>query len=680
MVQTINRPVVKLQRQDITFINLHNFYADKENHLKIVLVYEGSELRTLLSYEEWMRIQDETQLRFYLYHSNNNHIWRNVSFGQLKKISERFPLFRYFIVRINESDGDFISRILGHEEISKSFELLQNKGAQVFRVKIPRLDHITNDKCCGMEMKHTMYEYYDMIVDGDLEEPWYLQKMTDTIPTQGVKIGNVWGKTLGEASRTIYIVGPCIAGGIIVPEGESLAEILLEKLQLKKMEYAIRPIQQVLDDEKEFARILTFDIKKNDIVIFISHLLNDCELDTTDLYNAYNGEKWLYQDVPMHATVTGNRLIVDAMIETIIEPACAASDISQDNAIIYQGEPQFNHDDLDGIENYVTKIRNMRHVPQSAEVGALVMNCNPFTYGHRHLVEYAAGQVDFLYLFIVEEDLSAVPFSDRLFMAYEGTKDFSNVVVVPSGQFIASQTTFKNYFERETEMREANAEEDLYLFARYIAKGLNITKRFVGQEPLDYLTNTYNQTMKEIFPKYGLELVEIPRKELDDGEVISASTVRELLLGEKWDNIEKYVPATTLEYLKKIEDVVRDRIKRKKEPQDDMQERIQEFVELIGAFDKVILYSIGKAARGLIALLPQEVAERFEYCDKCAIEQDICFQGKKVIPPGELLSTYRDYKIIVASTLYGSQIYEEFVEMGVDMDRCIFNMMLPNVE
>ncbi len=159
-----------------------------------------------------------------------------------------------------------------------------------------------------------------------------------------------------------------------------------------------------------------------------------------------------------------------------------------------------------------------------------------------------------------------------------------------------------------------------------------------------------------------------------------ASTVRRLLLGEKWDEIEKYVPMTTLEYLKKIKTVVADRIKRKKEPRDDIQKQVQDFVEMIGTFDKVILYSIGQAARGLVALLPQEILEHLEYCDKSAVGEDIYFQGKRVVPPEELLSTYKDYKIIVASTLFGSQIYEEFVKMGIDIGRCIFNTMLLNAE
>jgi [citrate (pro-3S)-lyase] ligase len=39
------------------------------------------------------------------------------------------------------------------------------------------------------------------------------------------------------------------------------------------------------------------------------------------------------------------------------------------------------------------------------------MNANPFTLGHRHLVEQAAARCDALHLFVVREDASFFPFS-----------------------------------------------------------------------------------------------------------------------------------------------------------------------------------------------------------------------------------------------------------------------------
>ncbi|MDE6054695.1 MAG: adenylyltransferase/cytidyltransferase family protein, partial [Lachnospiraceae bacterium] len=40
------------------------------------------------------------------------------------------------------------------------------------------------------------------------------------------------------------------------------------------------------------------------------------------------------------------------------------------------------------------------------KVGSIVMNCNPFTRGHRYLIEQALMKVDKLYVFVVEEDKS----------------------------------------------------------------------------------------------------------------------------------------------------------------------------------------------------------------------------------------------------------------------------------
>ncbi|MCP6368345.1 adenylyltransferase/cytidyltransferase family protein, partial [Klebsiella pneumoniae] len=47
------------------------------------------------------------------------------------------------------------------------------------------------------------------------------------------------------------------------------------------------------------------------------------------------------------------------------------------------------------------------------KIGAIVMNANPFTLGHRWLVEHAASQCDWLHLFVVKEDASCFSYHDR---------------------------------------------------------------------------------------------------------------------------------------------------------------------------------------------------------------------------------------------------------------------------
>lgn len=43
-----------------------------------------------------------------------------------------------------------------------------------------------------------------------------------------------------------------------------------------------------------------------------------------------------------------------------------------------------------------------------------MMNANPFTNGHRYLIQQAAAQCDWLHLFLVKEDSSRFPYEDRL--------------------------------------------------------------------------------------------------------------------------------------------------------------------------------------------------------------------------------------------------------------------------
>jgi citrate lyase synthetase len=145
----------------------------------------------------------------------------------------------------------------------------------------------------------------------------------------------------------------------------------------------------------------------------------------------------------------------------------------------------------------------------------------------------------------VEEDSSLFTFKERYAMVLAGTKDLPNVKVVPSGNFILSQTTFPEYFIKvEDEDLAHNTEYDITLFAEAIAPKLNITYRFVGEEQTDKVTDAYNLAMKKILPEYGIQLVEIPRKKAG-GEVISATTVRERLEHFMEENITDFIPEST---------------------------------------------------------------------------------------------------------------------------------------
>ncbi len=178
-------------------------------------------------------------------------------------------------------------------------------------------------------------------------------------------------------------------------------------------------------------------------------------------------------------------------------------------------------------------------------VGAIVMNANPFTLGHRALVEYAAAHCDVLHLFVVEEDRSLFPTDTRFRLAEEGTADLANVRVHLSGPYMISSATFPTYFLKDGESAAVlQSELDITLFTSAIAPVLHITRRFAGEEPLDPVTNIYNSAMARILPHYGIEFVTIPRLALGD-QPISASRVRALMREGRYEEAKALVPEPT---------------------------------------------------------------------------------------------------------------------------------------
>lgn len=187
----------------------------------------------------------------------------------------------------------------------------------------------------------------------------------------------------------------------------------------------------------------------------------------------------------------------------------------------------------------------------NAKIGSIVMNANPFTLGHKYLVEYAANMVDYLYIFVLKEDKSEISYDDRLKMVVSGIKDIKNVSVVSGGNNVISDETFPEYFMKK-ELQNANidAYKDIERFGTKVAPLYGINCRFFGEEPIDNVTRQYNEQMKQFLPQFGIEAVEIQRKK-DIKGCISASRVREYLDNGNWDEIEKIVPRTTLLQLKK---------------------------------------------------------------------------------------------------------------------------------
>ena len=161
-----------------------------------------------------------------------------------------------------------------------------------------------------------------------------------------------------------------------------------------------------------------------------------------------------------------------------------------------------------GFASYLEKLKQdpaPSGTAVSSEVSgtaAVVMNANPFTLGHRCLIETACRNNRLVHLFIVSEDAS-------------------------------------------------HAKIDLDIFVR-IAKALGIDRRVVAEEPFSATTSIYNRIMQEALPPAGIDCMILPRFGVD-GVPVSASAVRQAIHDGDWDTLEKLVPPTTSAFFRSPE-------------------------------------------------------------------------------------------------------------------------------
>ena len=238
-----------------------------------------------------------------------------------------------------------------------------------------------------------------------------------------------------------------------------------------------------------------------------------------------------------------------------------------------------------GLERYCAYLRSKR---EEGRCGVVVMNANPFTLGHRYLLEQAAAQVDTLFVIPVKEEGQCFSYDERRAMLKSAAEYYfsqgfaknqfsaaldkqSHVVVLEGSAYQISAATFPTYFLKDlSDAAETQIRLDLDLFQHHIAPALNAEVRFVGTEPDDALTNHYNTIMRELLP----EVVEIPRLKIsecvslvqseekwffelphkkyfssDGDDAVSASAVRAVLAEGHCSEAAALCPETTHPYL-----------------------------------------------------------------------------------------------------------------------------------
>lgn len=475
---------------------------------------------------------------------------RGVNQGKLmtyREYTKTFPVFMNGFLRDIKNAGVCIVNV-GFDENDYFRCLLKNIRKKFYDI---------GEKPSSVLPKAMYQDFFDDYYSGEYANA--IMQIPYSIDTKGgyaklknhesayYNVSNGERRTTGQQpcyQKTVYFIGPCYVYGHYVEDKNTIESLLQEYINSDG--YKVRVVNcgspsYLTDVQFMFARIAKLPFRKGDILLLADVKLPDCPfINLTDALEKNDiNIKWCI-DNPKHCNHRMNAVYAKEIYEKL-ESVLSEKEPNQGEKISYAGN---------GIkEIYIDKYFSNVQLSQYEKIGSIVMNCNPFTYGHRYLIEQALSKTDFLIIFVVEENRSVFSFDERLAMVIAGTADLDNVMVVPSGPFILAQTTFPEYFIKAAdEDLVGNVENDITLFAERIAPHLHIKYRFVGEEPEDGVTNAYNLAMKRILPEHDIELVEIPRKK-QDGRYISASSVRECLERNDMDGFRKLVPESTVRVL-----------------------------------------------------------------------------------------------------------------------------------
>ena len=550
----------------ICYVNTSNL-LDNEfmNFLKAFFNKCNCSFRTI-SYEEFLNnefINDEFML------FDNDYYLCNYRFIA-KILLKPYSLLSYFSF---SSLYRYINNIYVDEITSKYlssfFKELENRGINVYNVVFPQEDIVKK----YLSQINDNYEKHGMHVNASIVEPkeffqdLYSDEYHNEIMKQIYKDNqkNIAGinyvmdisskylnvkdgirKTLYQFDNPtsyIHMYGACICFGPYVEDKNTIESFFQKRLAKDGVKYNVINHGSWNNDLEFMNMICNTKLYKGDTVVYyrLSNNINGIKnINMTEVLAENDLNINYFVDTFYHVNHIINELYANKLYDEIVPSIKLDNDrhsvtSSLAPSILVYLDRYFNSIDLSKYNN----------------IGSIVMNCNPFTKGHLYLIEEAAKKVDYLIIFVVSEDLSTFSFEERFSMVLANTKHLSNVLVVPSGHMILSQRCFPEYFKKEIDSDiDSNIRNDLEIFAKVIAPRLNIKYRFVGEELSDQVTEKYNILMKEILPENGIELIELPRKEVDN-KIISASLVRELISNNNLDELDKYIPSKTKDIILK---------------------------------------------------------------------------------------------------------------------------------
>ena len=490
--------------------------------------------------------------------------------------------FKDFLTRKYEEAEDVQARNMAIH----TFEQLRDKGVKIVTLQCE--DNGSNYYTDLMEDIKAKYARFHRKPENKLYHEWwdsffgeyyseeYAEEITTTVYKQSYRDGvacleDVHSKyynvingeriTVGQPENyenTVYFFGPCFIVGWMAEDSHTIESTVQRRIN--ELGIPIRVVNHGCwtDAFDEIKKIDSVHYKRGDIiVVFLKNMKFEgiTSINVVDILEKNDvPAEWLV-NVPLHTNFKVNRLIADELSAYLKENGFLFPCLSE--------TPHENNiEQINIADSYINRYFMDFDPGEYSKIGAIAMNCNPFTKGHRYLIKYALNKVDYLIVFLRSEGEAFFAFEERWAAIVEGTGDLERVRVVPTGEWIVSPNTFSEYNVKQKkdmlsdyddctydhERSVSSARSDALMFARSIAPMLNIKYRFVGEENNDNVTRDYNNAMKDILPQYGIEVIEIPRLKVN-GKEISAKDVRRKMFEKDYQCVRNMLPDATLRML-----------------------------------------------------------------------------------------------------------------------------------
>lgn len=389
----------------------------------------------------------------------------------------------------------------------------------------------------------------------------------DEVCTNGIHLvmSNNLNQDINKSDKPhLFLYGPCFVYGACIPQHCSLDNQLQKLLpNYQILNNGVKNGHSLLND---LLYILNTDITNGDILVDINIFLQAemqiiREKESLYFFSEYFNENsnihCKFLDNTFHANIQVTSLAAH-YIKSIVQNKPKEFPVTKRDRYLYENNKitKIDTNTIIGkslMGSYIDYLKkNKRIVHKGQIIGSVILTANPITKGHEYLINIAKSKCDILYVFVVEDNSFEFTTTERFNLVKTVIKN-PDIIVLTTGNLMTAKYTFPAYYQQSHSESKAGiphmSDIHFYIFGGVVAPLLQITKRYVGSEIKDSVTDYYNQKLISTLPKYGIEVVVIKRLEIE-GNNVSASKVRDLIRIKNYKLLSKYLSPDVLEYIK----------------------------------------------------------------------------------------------------------------------------------